>query len=70
MPDPVDTSRPYTDAEWAEHRQDVRDGLAEANREELATDVQFGIDDDGEAWVASRRAVHGAIIDDLYARGI
>ena len=64
---PADTSRPYTDAGWAEHRQDARDRLAEANREGLATEVQFSIDGDGEAWVASRRAAHGVIIDDLYA---
>ena len=64
---PVDTSRPYTDTEWAEHRQDARDYLAEANRKGLATEVQFSIDGEGEAWVASRRAAHGVIIDDLYA---
>jgi predicted kinase len=58
----------FTDAEWAEHRGDARVRLAEANREGLSTEVQFGIDGDGEAWVASRRAAHEVIIDDLYAR--
>jgi predicted kinase len=65
---PADTSRRYTDAEWADHRQDARVRLTDANREGLSTEVQFSVDGDGEAWVASRRAVHGVIIDDIYAR--
>jgi predicted ABC-type ATPase len=64
---PDDTFSRYTDSEWAEHRADARVRLDDANRKGLATEVQFGIGEDGEAWVASRRAAHGVIIDDLYA---
>jgi adenylate kinase len=45
----------------------VRTRLADANRFGLSTEVRYSVDADGEAWVASRRAVHGAIIDDIYA---
>ena len=66
-PRPADTSGPYTDAEWNDHREHVRIRLADANRHGLSTEVQYGVDEDGEAWLASRRALHGAIIDDIYA---
>jgi adenylate kinase len=66
-PQPTDRSDPYTDAEWSDHRDTVRTRLADANRFGLSTEVQYSVDADGEAWVASRRAVHGAIIDDIYA---
>jgi predicted ABC-type ATPase len=67
-PRPADTSGPYTDAEWSGHREDARIRIADANRRGLSTEVQYGVDGDGEAWVASRRAEHGVIIDDIYAR--
>jgi predicted ABC-type ATPase len=64
---PSDTPGQYTDAEWSDHREDARNRLGDANRCGLSTEVQYGVDEDGEAWVASRRAVHGVIIDDIYA---
>ena len=64
---PADQRRPLTDAEWSNHVRDVRVSLEKAHTEGLATDRRYAIDEDGEAWLLSRREVHEMIIDDLYA---
>ncbi len=64
----ADQVRPLTDAEHADHIAAVRARLAEAHSHGLATDRAFAIDEDGQAWSAGRRRLHGQIIDDLYDR--
>jgi hypothetical protein len=64
---PADQRRPLTDAEWSNHIRDVRVSLEKAHTDGLATDRRYAIDEDGEAWLPSRREVHEMIIDDLYA---
>jgi len=46
---------------------EVRDNLEKAHTDGLATDRRYAIDEDGEAWVPSRREIHEMIIADLYA---
>jgi predicted kinase len=60
-PDDADW-RPLTDAEYAEHVTNVRDGLDKARADGLATEPR----PDGETWTRERRAGHNAIIADLY----
>ncbi len=72
-PDPGDDAqpdkpRPYTDAEWADHRAEVPARLETAREDGLESVDQFGLDDDGEVWTSSRREVHAAIIEELYTR--
>ncbi|HEX3490567.1 MAG TPA: zeta toxin family protein, partial [Streptosporangiaceae bacterium] len=64
---PADHRRPLTDAEWSDHVRDVRVSLEKAHTDGLATDRRYAIDEDGEAWLPSRREVHEMLIDDLYA---
>jgi Zeta toxin len=64
---PTDRVRPLTDAEWSDHVRDVRVSLEKAHTDGLATDRRYAIDEDGEAWLPSRREVHEMIIDDLYS---
>ena len=60
--------RPLADAEHAEHVAEVRERLAEAHAAGLETHVQFTLDGGQEVWTDERDALHGAIVDDLYAR--
>jgi hypothetical protein len=60
-------SRPLTDAEHAEHVNEVRAQLDEARADGLATDQQHTIDPAREVWSDQRDAMHDSIIDDLYA---
>lgn len=64
---PADQRLPLTDAEWSDHLADVRVRLEKAHTDGLATDRRYAIDEDGEAWLLSRREVHEMIINDLYA---
>jgi hypothetical protein len=65
---PDNPRRPYTDAEWTDHRAEVPERLETAREDGLETTDQFGLDNDGEVWTASRREVHASIIEELYAR--
>src|SRR5262249_26801405 len=67
-PEQRDTVEPLTDAEYAEHVQEVRDRLEQARADGLATDEQYTIDPDREIWSEHREAFHDAIIDELYRR--
>ncbi len=64
--DPAPDDR-LTDVEWSDHVVEVRDNLEKAHTDGLATDRRYAIDEDGEAWVPSRREIHEMIIADLYA---
>lgn len=60
--------RPLTDAEHAEHANEIRARLDKARTDGLATDQQHTIDPAREVWSDERDALHDSIIDDLYAR--
>jgi predicted kinase len=60
--------RPLSDAEHAEHVAEVRERLADARAAGLETDAQFTLDRGQEVWIDERDALHGAIVEDLYAR--
>ena len=59
--------RPLTDAEHAEHVNEVRARLDKARADGLATETRYVTDPDGETWTRERRAGHDAIIAHLYA---
>jgi predicted kinase len=59
-------THPFADAEWKEHLADTRSNLADAAQEGISTLAQYAIDEDGEAWVPSRRAVHMDIVNEIY----
>lgn len=67
--DAQDRVRPLTDAEHADHIAEVEARLDAAREAGLATDVQHTIDPDREIWSRDRRALHDAVIEDLYAAG-
>jgi predicted kinase len=60
-------SRPLTDAEHAEHVNEVRARLDKARTDGLSTETRYVTDPDGETWAPERRAGHDAIIAHLYA---
>jgi predicted kinase len=59
---------PLTDAEYAEHVQDVRERLDQAREQGRATNEEYTIDTRGEVWLEQREAFHDALIDEFYAR--
>jgi predicted kinase len=65
---PEADARPLTDAEHAEHVNEVRARLDQARTDGLATDQQHTIDPAREVWSDERDALHDSIIDELYAR--
>jgi predicted kinase len=65
-----DTVEPPSDAEYAEHVQEVRDRIEQARAAGLASDVQYTIDPNHEVWSEQREAHHDAIIDKLYHRAV
>src|SRR5262249_36760906 len=65
--EPAADRLPFSDADWREHTEVVRDRLDEAERAGLATDCQHTIDPDGLIWSAERDSMHDALVDDLYA---
>ncbi len=66
--DVADRVRPLTDAEHAEHVTEVEVRLEEAQAAGLSTDVQHTLDEGREIWTDERRALHDALVEDLYAR--
>jgi predicted ABC-type ATPase len=64
----VDETRPYTDAEWAEHKTEVRTRLSDAHDQGLDTDRQFTIDPDRSRWSRERRQLHNEIVESLLAQ--
>jgi predicted ABC-type ATPase len=66
---PPDLER-LTDAEYADHIHDVRDQLAQARLDGLATNEKYTTDTRGEVWLEEREAFHNAIVDHLYGRSV
>jgi predicted kinase len=60
--------RPLTDAEHADHVRDIRARLDKARANGLATDRQYALDSDREAWTRERRNAHESILRSLYGR--
>jgi predicted kinase len=60
-------ARPLTDAEHAEHVNEVRARLDQARTDGLSTETRYVTDPDGETWAPGRRLGHDAIIAHLYA---
>jgi hypothetical protein len=56
----------FTDAEWAEHRIEAEDQLADANGAGLASDIRHTRNHDGELWTRERSAQHDMIIENIY----
>jgi predicted kinase len=73
LPEPSDPDRsapdrppPLTDAEHADHVQEVRGCLDKARSDGLATDQMYTIDRAREQWEPGRNRIHGQIVRDLY----
>ena len=66
--DPDQQVKPLTDAEYADHVHMVRERLAEARAEGLATNKQYTIDEYRQVWSSERGRVHDEILDHLYAQ--
>jgi predicted ABC-type ATPase len=64
----TDRPGPLTDAEHAEHVQEVRGLLDKARADGLLTYQQYTIDRARQVWSDEREAFHDSIIKDLYER--
>jgi predicted ABC-type ATPase len=64
---PADQVRPLTDAEHAHHVAEVRGRLEAAGTGGMASDVVNTVDPRQEVWSRDRRALHDAIVEELYA---
>ncbi len=58
---------PLTDAQWADHRQEVTDRLDKALADGLSTDRTLTISRDRDIWSDDRAAIQDQIIDDFYS---
>jgi predicted ABC-type ATPase len=65
-PAPADQRRLVTDAEWTEHKSDVRDLLESTDTEKRAPDRHYTTDPDKEQWAADRNRVQAALVADMY----
>jgi predicted ABC-type ATPase len=59
---------PLTDAEYADHVQEVRQRIEEAQAKGQVTYKEYTLDRAGEIWLKERTAQHVAIIDSIYER--
>ncbi|HEY1643339.1 MAG TPA: zeta toxin family protein [Streptosporangiaceae bacterium] len=64
---PADKISPLSDAEWADHRVDVRTRVEKAQVDGLATNQQYTVDGKGQIWTVERATLHDAIINTLLA---
>lgn len=70
-PAPADSRQPpepFTDIQWAERVNEVRDRLRQAHADGLATHGRHTVDSRGEVWSKERRALHSVIIEEMYRR--
>ena len=65
---PGDATRPFTDAEWADHRAETRVRLIDANAVGLASDHQYTTDPDRSRWTRDRRLLQNDIADTIYGQ--
>ena len=64
----VESTRPLTNQEHAEHESEVFDLLVKAHDEDLSTDYAHTTDPDRQQWTPQRDALHGQIVQELYGR--
>ena len=57
-----------TDREWAEHLDEVRDGLDTARKAGLRTTQLHTVDGKGQIWSEARDLRHEAILEEFYAK--
>src|ERR1700722_13966165 len=62
----LEATRPLTDAEWPEHRTDVRSQLTSADDSDLETDHLHTVDEDRKIWTVERNRLQGELVADLY----
>lgn len=62
-----DRPRPLTDAEWAGHLIEVREGLAQAEGKGLTPERMHTINGAGEIWTVERQLMHESILEKLYS---
>jgi Zeta toxin len=65
-----DRPQPLTDEEWAEHLDEVRDGLDKARADGLRTSRLHTIDGKGQIWSEERDQLHDSIIEDFCERAV
>jgi predicted kinase len=65
---PADKVRPFSDAEWADHRDQVDDQLTESHAAELSSDYLYTNDPDRRSWTEDRSNKQNQIINELYDR--
>ena len=58
---------PLTDAQWADHRQEVTDRLDKARAEGLTTQLLHTVNPDHDIWSDERTQLHDQILSDLHA---
>jgi hypothetical protein len=58
----------FTDAEWAEHRAEAEEALADAHAAGRDTDVVHTEDGNGFVWTEERETVHETVVNDIYER--
>jgi predicted ABC-type ATPase len=63
-----DQPNPLTNQEWAEHLDNVRDGLDQARKAGLRTSQLYTIDGKGQIWSEERDLLHDSILEDFYAK--
>jgi hypothetical protein len=63
-----DQPHPLTNKEWAEHLDEVRDGLDNARETGLRTNLLYTIDGKGQIWSEERDLLHDSMIEDFYAK--
>lgn len=61
-------TRPLTDQEWAEHLDEVRDGLDKAREAGLRTIKLHTIDGKGQIYTEERSRLHDSLIEDMYTK--
>ena len=61
-----DKPHPLSNQEWAEHLDEVRDGLADRLAAGLRVTDRYTIDGKGQVWSEERDLLHDSIIDDFY----
>ena len=62
-----DRLRPLTDAEWAGHLIEVREGLAQAESKGLTPERMYTINGAGEVWTDERELMHQSILEKFYS---
>jgi predicted kinase len=66
-PRPTERLCSFTDSEWVEHKDEVREELETAKASDLTTDRLHTTDPEGQVWSDERDRIHDSILEELYA---